>query len=87
MRRELTRGKFRRKTSSGMLPLMAGCLMLSLAILWPLALWSLQDKKDPPAEVVETAYEEGRLPGGAKRDAFLETTSPLRRSATSLRRK
>ena len=64
MRRELTRGKFRRKISSGMLPLMAGCLMLSLAILWPLALWFLQDKKDPPAEVVETAYEEGRLPGG-----------------------
>ena len=46
-----------------MLPLMDGCLMLSLAMLWPLALWSLQGKEDPPIEVIETAYKEGRLPG------------------------
>ena len=62
MKRELMR-KNRRGDYSGMLPLMAGCLMLSLAILWPLALWSLQDKEDPPVEVIETAHEEGRLPG------------------------
>ena len=62
MKRELMR-KNHRGDCSWTLPLMAGCLMLSLAILWPLALWSLQDKEDPPVEVMETAYEEGRLPG------------------------